>query len=137
MRAFNRFVSAVEEAEKEPGSALERAYAKRRAYVAFALAEPDSYRIMFEMPYPDLNKYPELAEAVERCRWTMRRSMDALIAEGLVEGNPSTLGYVFWCSLHGPVSLYLAGKLDSEAQLETLLDLGIKGLLAGLAPAQA
>lgn len=134
MRAFNRFVAAIEEVEKEHLPALEQAIAKRHAYLKFALEDPDAYRIMFEMPYPDFAKYPELAEAVERARWVMRRSMDALIAEGLVEGNSSTLGYVFWCALHGPVSLYLAGKLDSLEQAETLIDIAIKGLLTGLRP---
>lgn len=135
IRAFTHFVAAIEAAEQTQGTPLEQAHAKRRAYINFALAEPDAYRIMFEMPYPDLVKYPDLAETVERARMTMRRSMDALLAENLVEGNPSTLGYVFWCCLHGPISLYLAGKLDSLAQLETLLEIAMKGLLSGLKPA--
>jgi AcrR family transcriptional regulator len=137
VRAFNHFVAAIETAEKLRGTPLEQAEAKRRAYVTFALAEPDAYRIMFEMPYPDLVKYPELAVTVERAQQTMRRSMDALIAESIVDGDPSTLGYVFWCCLHGPISLYLAGKLDSLAQLETLLEVAMKGLLSGLKPAAA
>ena len=37
----------------------------------------DAYRIMFEMPYPDLLKYPSLAETVERARLTMRRAARA------------------------------------------------------------
>lgn len=134
MRAFNRFVAAIEAVEQEPRPPVEMAAAKRQAYLKFALDEPDAYRIMFEMPYPDFAKYPELAEAVEEARLVMRRSMDALLSEGMVEGNPSTLGYVFWCALHGPVSLYLAGKLDSREQMEALIDMAIKGLLIGLKP---
>jgi Transcriptional regulator len=137
MRAFNRFVAAIEEVDDMPGTPLEKADARRRAYVKFALAEPDAYRMMFEMPYPDFAKYPDLAAAVERCRWVMRRSMDALVADGIVKGNPSTLGYVFWCALHGPISLYLAGKLDSREQMDVLLDLAVKGLLEGLSPGNA
>ena len=137
IRAFTHFVTALDEAEKAHGTALDMAQARRRAYVAFALEEPDAYRIMFEMPYPDLLKYPSLAETVERARLTMRRSMDLLVAEGVVVGDSATLGYVFWCCLHGPISLYLAGKLDSREQLETVLDIAVKGLLAGLKPAAA
>ena len=137
IRAFTHFVAAIEAAGKNTGTPLEQAQAKRRAYVNFALAEPDAYRIMFEMPYPDLVKYPELAKTVEHARLTMRRSMDALVADNLVEGNPSTLGYVFWCCLHGPVSLYLAGKLDSLEQLEALVEIAMKGLLFGLKPTTA
>jgi AcrR family transcriptional regulator len=134
-RAFNRFVAALEEADKIEGSARERATAKRQAYVRFALAEPDCYRIMFELPHPDLGKYPGLQAAMDRSRATMRRSLDALVAEGVVDGDPKMLGNVFWCALHGAVSVYLAGKLDSRQQLDAVLDIAMKGLMAGLKPA--
>lgn len=133
-RAFNRFVAALEEADKIEGSARERATAKRQAYVRFALAEPDCYRIMFELPHPDVTKYPGLQAAMDRSRATMRRSLDALVAEGVIDGDPKMLGNVFWCALHGAVSVYLAGKLDSREQLDAVLDIAMKGLMAGLKP---
>jgi len=133
-RAFNRFVAALEEADKIVGSARERAVAKRQAYVRFALAEPDCYRIMFELPHPDLGKYPGLQAAMDRTRAIMRRSLDALVAEGVIDGDPKMLGYVFWCAMHGAVSVYLAGKLDSRQQLDAVLDIAMKGLMAGLKP---
>ena len=133
-RAFNRFVAALEEADKIEGSARERAVAKRQAYVRFALAEPDCYRIMFELPHPDLDKYPGLQAAMDRSRATMRRSLDALVAEGVIDGDPKMLGYVFWCAMHGAVSVYLAGKLDSRQQLDAILDIAMTGLAAGLKP---
>jgi AcrR family transcriptional regulator len=134
-RAFNRFVAALEEADKVEGTAPERGTVKRRAYVDFALAEPDCYRVMFELPHPDLAKYPGLLAAMDRARAITRRSMDALIASGMVEGDPTLLGNVFWCALHGPVSAYIAGKLDSREQLEAILDVLMKSLFAGLKPA--
>jgi AcrR family transcriptional regulator len=136
-RAFNRFVAALNVADTIEGSAYERAAAKRRAYTKFALAEPDCYRVMFELPHPDPGKYPALQEAMDRTRATMRCSLDALIAEGMVEGDRDTLGYVFWCAMHGPVSVYLAGKLDSVEQMDAIIDVAIKGLLLGLRPQKA
>jgi hypothetical protein len=133
-RAFNRFVAALEEADKAEGTAHERGAVKRKAYVNFALAEPDCYRIMFELPHPDPAKYPGLLAAMERARATTRRSMDDLIASGMVDGDPVVLGNVFWCALHGPVSAYIAGKLDSREQLEAILDVLMNGLLSGLKP---
>ena len=134
-RAFNRFVAALEEADKIVGSARERAVAKRQAYVRFALAEPDCYRIMFALPHPDLGKYPGLQAAMDRTRAVMRRSLDALVAEGVIDGDPKMLGYVFWCAMHGAVSVYLAGKLDSRQQLDAILDIAMQGLMAGFKPA--
>jgi len=131
-RAFNRFDAALGQADKIEGSARERATAKRQAYVQFALAEPDSYRIMFELPHPDLGKYPGLQSAMDRTRATMRRSLDALVADGAIKGDPQMLGYVFWCAVHGPISLYIAGKLDSREQLEAIIDIAMRGLVTGL-----
>lgn len=135
-RAFSRFVAAVEEADKHVGSARERALAKRHAYVRFALAEPDCYRIMFELPHPDPAAYPEMQAAMDRARAIMRCSLNALVAEGVVQGEPDMLGNVFWCSMHGPVSLYLAGKLDNEEQLQAILDVAMRGLMLGLRPSE-
>jgi AcrR family transcriptional regulator len=134
-RAFNRFVAALEAAENTAAPALERANARRQAYVAFALAEPDCYRVMFELPHPDTAKYPGLQAAMDRARAVTRRGMDALIASGLIEGDPVVLGNVFWCALHGAVSAYIAGKLDSREQLEAILDISMKSLREGLKPA--
>lgn len=135
-RAFSRFVAALEEADRNEGTARERATAKRHAYIRFALAEPDCYRIMFELPHPDTTKYPLLQDVMEKTRATMRRSLDALISDGVLQGDRELLGNVFWGSMHGPVSLYLAGKLDSVDQLETVVDVAMKGLLLGLRPPQ-
>jgi AcrR family transcriptional regulator len=134
-RAFNRFVCALEDAERAEGSAREQATARRDAYVSFALAEPDCYRVMFELPHPDTVKYPGLQAAMERARAVSHRGMDALIADGLVQGDPTVLGNVFWCGLHGAVSAYIAGKLDSREQLDDVLDVLMKALFAGLRPA--
>lgn len=133
-RAFRRFVAALEDADGIEGNARERAGAKRRAYVRFALAEPDCYRIMFELPHPNPANYPEMQAAIDRTRATMRRSLDDLISEGVVAGDRDLLGIVFWSSMHGPVSLYLAGKLDSLEQLESIVDVAMKGLLLGFGP---
>ena len=133
-RAFNRFVAALERSDQAGSSSLERS-GRREAYVAFALAEPDCYRIMFELPHPDPAKYPGLQAAMERARSMTRRSMDALIAAGLVDGDPDLLGNVFWCALHGAVSAYIAGKLDNREQLDAILDITMNSLLTTLKPA--
>lgn len=133
-RAFNRFVAALEAADRRPGNAVERASARREAYVAFALAEPDCYRIMFELPHPDTAKYPGLQAAMDRARAINRRGMDALIASGEMQGDPAVLGHVFWCALHGAVSAYIAGKLDSREELEAIVDITMKSLHEGLKP---
>jgi AcrR family transcriptional regulator len=133
-RAFNRFVAALEAADRRSGTAMEQAAARREAYVSFALAEPDCYRIMFELPHPDTAKYPGLQAAMDRARAVNRRGMDALIASGEMQGDPAVLGHVFWCALHGAVSAYIAGKLDSRDELEAIVDVTMNSLHEGLKP---
>lgn len=135
-RAFLHFVDALEEADKAGGPAKDRAAAKRHAYVQFALAEPDCYRIMFELPHPDIAKYPALQAAMDRSRAIMQRSLDDLVDDGVIEGDPKVLGNVFWSTLHGAVSVYLAGKLDSRDQLDAILDVAMRALYSGLKPAE-
>jgi len=133
-RAFNRFATAIEKADAKETSARERSAARRKAYVDFALAEPDCYRVMFELPHPDVTKYPGLQAAMERARVVNRRGVDALIDDGLVQGDPALLGNVFWCAIHGPVSAYISEKLDSRQQLDAIIDITANCLLQGLKP---
>jgi AcrR family transcriptional regulator len=133
-RAFTRFAAALENADKVGRNPREGGSAIRQAYVRFAVSEPDCYRIMFELPHPEPEKYPALKAAMARAKEITRRSMDGLIAAGLVQGDPELLGNVFWCALHGPVSAYIAGKLDSREQLDAILDITISGLYLALKP---
>src|SRR5271154_6542285 len=52
-RAFDRFADALEAAVATPGPAAVKAGAVGDAYVKFALGEPASYRLMFDLSQPD------------------------------------------------------------------------------------
>jgi len=133
-RAFERFVAVLDAAGDVEGDAFERARSKCVAYREFALAEPGTYRVMFEMPHPSEATHPEMGEAMEKARATMRRTMAELIAAGLVVGNADVLGHVFWSAIHGPISLYLAGKLAPDQTPKEVIATTIRGLFFSLAP---
>lgn len=119
-RAFDRFADALEVAIATPGAAVVKAGAVGDAYVKFALGEPASYRLMFDLSQPDEEDYPELIEATTRARATMTDYVRALVNEGILEGDPDLMGYVFWSALHGAVVLELAGKLDPNYPFEKI-----------------
>src|SRR6201996_5904438 len=60
--AFNRFSDALETAFASGSDSFARARAVGRAYLDFALKNPESYRLMFDMRQPDDSRYPALTE---------------------------------------------------------------------------
>ena len=119
-RAFARFAVALEAAIEHPGPATIKAGAVGDAYVAFALGEPHSYRLMFDLSQPDEEDYPELVAATARARATMTDYVKKLVEDGVLDGDPELMGYVFWSTLHGAVVLELAGKLDPKYPFEVV-----------------
>jgi AcrR family transcriptional regulator len=119
--AFDRFAEALERARAQAGADLGAAgQAVGEAYVRFALADPDGYRLMFDVAQPHPDRYPELVRASARARRTMSASIEALVRTGLFHGDPERLGLAFWAAMHGLVMLHLAGKLPAEPGLETI-----------------
>jgi hypothetical protein len=92
------------------------------AYFAFALDEPDAYRIMFELRQRPAGRYPELVEESRRGFAYFHEAVGAVIATGALGGEPLLTAHLLWASAHGIVSLHLAGKLAMGASLQQLSD---------------
>jgi AcrR family transcriptional regulator len=141
-RAFAKFAEALETAYRSGGSdgrsavadANARATAEADAYVRFALADPVSYKLMFDVTQPDSGEYPELEEAAERARQTMTHYVHPLIEAGIFGGDPELIGHVFWAVLHGAVMLHLAGKLGPDYDLSRIVAGALDALAAGFGP---
>jgi AcrR family transcriptional regulator len=133
-RIFLQFAVTLEQAYGAPGDAGERGQAAGEAYVRFALENPASYKLMFDMSQPEDEKYPELAQAAARARKTMTRHIPAMIEAGMLQGDPEVIGHVFWVILHGVVTLQLAGKLGPECDMRKILDAAFGAVTKGLHP---
>jgi AcrR family transcriptional regulator len=111
-RAFDRHAEALERARATPGlGPHEREEAIGRAYVRFALENPEAYRLMFDVRQPNQDAYPELRRAMERSKATMTAHLLDLKQAGLFDGDPEYVGHLFWAALHGPIMLQLSGCL--------------------------
>jgi AcrR family transcriptional regulator len=133
--AFERFAEALETAwARSAGDAAARARAVGDAYLGFALAEPDAYRLMFDLSQPGEERYPALTGAVARARRTMTAYVEELVAEGVLEGDPTLLGHVFWAAVHGIVVLHLAGKLPASPDFRAIHRATMHLLAAGARP---
>jgi AcrR family transcriptional regulator len=132
-RAFDRHAEALEQARATPGlSPAARSEIIGRAYVRFALENPEAYRLMFDVRQPSQERYPDLRRAMERSRATMTAHLLDLKEAGLFAGDPDYVGHLYWAALHGPIMLELTGCLDAPFDAVTL----VRGLTEALGNAQ-
>lgn len=118
--AFDRFSDQLEAAFASGGDAFARARAVGRAYLDFALKNPNAYRLMFDLSPPDEAKHPELRRAGKRAGETVTRHVKDLVAAGIVDGDPKIIGNALWAASHGVIVLHLAGRLPAGMNVEDL-----------------
>jgi AcrR family transcriptional regulator len=112
---FDRFAEALETARASAKGARSKGAAVGEAYVDFAFEHPHTYKLMFDLNQPHEADYPELVAAGKRARETLSAYVKDLVAEGVLAGDPTEIGTMFWAAAHGAVVLELAGKLPAGA----------------------
>jgi len=119
--ALDRLSVRLEAAHASTEDPWQRSRAIGDAYIDFATAEPEAYRLVFAMAQPDQQLYPELASAEERAARNTQLYVEDMVAAGLLVGDPTVLSHVFWAGMHGLISLQMAGKLGArKPPFETL-----------------
>lgn len=132
---FARFAAALEAATKASQDGVDLTASTGRAYVKFALENPDAYRLMFDFSQPNEADYPELVEATARSRAMMIRHAEGLVKAGEAEGDPEMIAHILWASLHGGLVLQMAGKLSPTIDYSALRREAFATILRGLKPA--
>lgn len=127
--AFDRLADALDGVAKDN---RHRAADIGEAYVRFARENPAAYKLMFDLAQPDEAAYPELAAAAARARAAMAGYVRELVDAGVLAGDPTALGYVFWAAIHGLVVLDLAGRIPADPGFETLRRTMLGALMRGL-----
>jgi AcrR family transcriptional regulator len=113
-RAFERFADQMAAALASAQAPVEKGQAAGDAYVHFALEEPASYRLMFDLTQPETEALPALTAATERARTMMIGQVRLMVDSGFYQGEPELIAHVIWAALHGAIGLYLTGKLTRE-----------------------
>jgi AcrR family transcriptional regulator len=119
---------------KEPAS-VARFKAVGRAYVEFAVAHPELFRVMFGECGAECRKAEPGDDATEDPYSLLGKSLDALVADGLLasELRPGA-ELKAWSVVHGFASLALDGlasmptAADRARALEALLEFAVVGL---------
>ena len=120
--AFRRFADAQLAAFEAGGDPAERLRALGRAYVTYALAHPESYRVMFQLQQEAPGRWPELDRASGRAFGVLVRAVEDAIAAGVISGEPLTVAHLLWAQVHGLVTLQLAGRLTAGRAFDDLVN---------------
>ena len=121
IRGFERFAERLEAAHAGTfGDGAAKALAMGRAYIAFALGNANTYRLMFEHRQQEDTDDGPLGHAVARARATLSVIGDRLIARGLPETEARATEALIWSTLHGAVALELAGTMPPGSAADTL-----------------
>jgi AcrR family transcriptional regulator len=119
--AFRRFADAQRDAVAGVEGPEDALRMLGRAYVSFALDEPDAYHIMFELLQAPAGTYPELDAEQARSFSYLHAAVKAGVDAGILEGDSLRRAHYLWAQVHGLVSLHLAGKLVMGCSLEELV----------------
>jgi AcrR family transcriptional regulator len=120
---------AIFAAEPHP---LKRLAAMGEAYLAFALAEPNAYRVLFDLKDGLEHDNPEVAAAVARLTEASHEPLRACVEAGWLRGPVEEVNLATWSAMHGLVSLHLSGRLPPGHTAQSLLPLIREILGAGL-----
>ncbi|MEP6786647.1 MAG: TetR/AcrR family transcriptional regulator [Sphingomonadales bacterium] len=131
LSALTRFADSLE-AETEGLDPIAASRAVSSAYTRFALGDPMTYRLLFDFGVLRSDEAPELSEATQRARRTMTGYVERMIEHGIVVGDATTIGAMFWVAMHGSVMLELSSTLGDSIDPEALRRTLFQTILAGL-----
>ncbi|MFF8906356.1 TetR/AcrR family transcriptional regulator [Streptomyces olivaceoviridis] len=130
---YERLNRALAAADRPDRPFEERMTALARAYLGFAVENPELLELMFARKH-DPDSSAQLAAAVDHSLGTFTRLVaDAQEQGEIVQGDPERLTTVAAASLHGLAALIAGCALDAEETLAGL-DTHVHLLLHGLRP---
>lgn len=110
-----------------------------RAYFRFAFEQPHYYRIMFQLQDKAMaERHSQTSLCGARTFGFIRHAVQEAREQGMISSarEEIVISHALWAYLHGAVSLALSGHLKMLPEnlhhpfLETVLDLGLRGLQA-------
>ena len=108
---FRSFV-VLQRAAARTRSPRRRLQALGRAYVAFASAHPQLYRLMFGVGLADWKRYPSLVEAALESCILVQQALAVLPPQAERSAGEGESSWVAtWAMVHGLASLLIDGKL--------------------------
>lgn len=104
-----------------------------RAYVEFALTNPEKYQIIYNVHPEAMSRYPkEKFRKARRCYELLVSFIEEGVAKGLMEvANPVIAAYSIWAQLHGVVSVVINQRLDNRIDRELFVQESLDHIVQG------
>ena len=104
------------------------------AYVQFAMAAPDQFKVMFSAVLEKEREYPEFVAESQRNFQLVRAIVEANQAAGILRSGPSDLiALSAWGIIHGFVMLLLEGQIShtvlEKSSLRELVEFQLKQIM--------
>jgi AcrR family transcriptional regulator len=133
--AMEELLAVNSEISSLPLSPVERVRMMLRAYVDFALRNPNAYRLIFCSPSTDgpAHKAATSHELGTECAERFSGVVREIAAEGrLRAGDPQTVTRALWAACHGLATLMITKPSLDWAPAEQMTEVLVDGLLFGL-----
>jgi AcrR family transcriptional regulator len=118
-RRVEELLDSARRGASDPADAARRAM---RAYLGFAAADSQTFRLMYDLHQGEVRSAPEVRVAREKAFDVARRIARDTIESGLLEGDPNLIAHVLWAGCHGLAALAMADQLDLGCSFEELVE---------------
>jgi len=103
-------IASVREAHQDPSTLL---LETARAYIQFAMNEPDRFKLMFSSVIEKEKEYPEFVAASQENFQQLVSVVETCQQAGLLKPGPSDLMAIsVWSAVHGMIMLILEGQVS-------------------------
>ena len=131
---FQRWYDEQLAIEARHGDPRARVEAVARGYVAFGLANPELYEIMYMFHPRSMERLPR--ELYRRARRGFDRVVDTVRAgaagAAVDEDDARVLAAAAWATLHGVVSTLLTSRLDARIDRARYVEQAVRAAVAGV-----
>jgi len=119
---FVRIGDRVRIARREGSSPADAARNVMRAYLGFAVEEPELFRLMYQLDQGEAPSVPHVKAERERSFEEARKLGTDAIAAGLTYHAANVEAHILWAGCHGLATLAIAEQLDLGCAYDELVE---------------
>ena len=129
---FRFLKKTLHEVRQTASSPVDAVSEGMKAYLDFAMTQPELYCLMFELDQGSIDK----SSTAYSCRKSAFSEAEGMARDILKmaqrTGDANQMAHLFWISAHGLAALAVANQLDLGSNFEDLIDPVINAMLNGV-----